>query len=167
MQLQLRRSRLLVPALLVVLVGGAAGYLARSESSTAASATKAEADETAPAVVALPTDGRYAPFESGDLLLFEPEIRQPVAAPVPQFEAVAWSQFSNLNVQAVAVAEAPREPATALPAPAGFEESLTDLERSRLVAARSIENDSAQRDRGPGVRVAVGACVPVPGINQQ
>lgn len=166
MPAQLRSTRLLVPALLILVAGGAAGYLARSESSPTDDAATVAAEEIAPAVAALPTDGRYTPFEAGDPMPFEPQKREPVPAPVPQPDADEWSRLSNLTVQAVQLASTPREAELDMPAPAGFDESLTALERSRLVAARSVENEPSRQGHRPGFRVGLGTGVCIPGIDE-
>lgn len=166
MPAQLRFTRLLVPALVVLVAGGAAGFLARSESSPTDDVTTVAADPIVPAVATLPTDGRYSPFKAGDPMPFEPQAREPVPAPVPQPEAHEWSRLSNLTVQAVELASTPRETELELPEPAGFEESLTPIERSRLVAARSVENESSRRGHAPGMRIGFGTGVCIPGIDE-
>ena len=166
MQAHLRSTRLLVPALVVLAAGGAAGFLARSESSPTDGATTVAAESIVPAVAALPTDGRYTPFEAGDPLPFEPETREPVPAPVPQPDADDWSRLSNLTVQAVQVASTARETELEMPAPAGFDESLTPIERSRLVAARSVENEPSRQGNGPGMRIGFGTGICIPGIDE-
>ena len=166
MVVQLRSTRLLVPAFVVLAAGGAAGFLARSESSPADHATTAEAEAVVPAVAALSTDGRYSPFEAGDPMPFEPQAREPVPAPVPQPNAQEWSRLSNLTVQAVQLASTPRETELEMPAPAGFDESLTPVERSRLVAARSVESEPSRQGSGPGMRIAFGTGVCIPGIDE-
>ena len=75
---------------------------------------------------------------------------------------MAWAEA----VQAVQVATAPRQTELDMPAPAGFDESLTALERSRLVAAESVENESSRQGRGPGFRVGLGTGVCIPGIDE-
>ena len=159
-----RRARLLVPALLILVAGGAAGYLARTESSPPADVKRAESEFAVSAALALPADGHYAPFATGSPLPFEPKIRETLAAPVTEPATEEWSRLSNLKVQAMTIASVPRE--SEMPAPAGFDESLSALERSRLVAARSVENEPSRRDRGPGFRVGLGTGVCIPGIDE-
>jgi hypothetical protein len=160
----LRLTRSVASAAVVAVVGVALGFLARSERAGAPVLETASTDPADYAFTGM--DGRYVPFETGEVLPFEPERIDPRPAPAPRPEADEWSRLSNHMVAAVMTSSRPAAPRVDMPAAAGFDASLDAVERSRLVAARSVEDEARRVGRtGHGFHVDM-TNVCIPGIDE-
>lgn len=157
-----RSLRIAVPAALLVVAGVVTGFLARSDKPAAFESTPGGT----PVLALAAADGRYTPFETGEIVPFEPEPTAPAPAPVAKPKAEDWSRLSNHTVASVATTNPAADRVVNLPAPAGFDTSLDALERSRLIAARSVENEAHRvASSGPGFRIDM-SNVCIPGVDE-